>query len=112
MIHFKRFSFGESESDQQIPKKISTKIDFPPILDLSDRVINKNVDSLVYELFAISNHHGQYGSGHYTAYAKNKILEKWHFFDDKQVYEIDQQEIQSVDDAYLLFYQKVQKKKN
>ena len=30
-----------------------------------------------YDLFAVSNHYGSLGGGHYTAYAKNPVHKKW-----------------------------------
>jgi len=33
---------------------------------------NKNKKSLLYDCFAVSNHFGSMGFGHYTAYVKNK----------------------------------------
>lgn len=37
----------------------------------------------VYELYAISNHYGGLGGGHYTAFAKNNG--QWYEFDDSRV---------------------------
>ena len=39
----------------------------------------------MYELYAISNHYGNAGGGHYTAYAKNAHLDQWYEFDDSRV---------------------------
>lgn len=39
-------------------------------------------DSLLYDLYAVSNHFGGLGGGHYTAYAKNPDSNKWYDFDD------------------------------
>jgi len=36
----------------------------------------------VYELFAVSNHFGGMGGGHYTAYAKQTDDGRWWCFDD------------------------------
>lgn len=46
-------------------------MDFPiHNLDLSKFVKQKDGRSYVYELYAISNHYGGLGGGHYTAFAK------------------------------------------
>ena len=37
----------------------------------------------LYDLFAVSNHYGGLGGGHYTAYAKNNG--KWYDFNDSSV---------------------------
>lgn len=39
-------------------------------------------DSLIYDLYAVDNHYGGLGGGHYTAYAKNHETGKWYDFDD------------------------------
>jgi ubiquitin carboxyl-terminal hydrolase 4/11/15 len=33
-------------------------------------------------LFAVSNHYGGMGGGHYTAYAKNPMFNTWFDFND------------------------------
>lgn len=45
-------------------------------LDLSKYVksIDPSGGSSVYELYAISNHYGGLGGGHYSAYAKVKLI--------------------------------------
>jgi len=39
-------------------------------LDLTKYVKSKDGPSYVYDLYAISNHYGGLGGGHYTAYCK------------------------------------------
>jgi ubiquitin carboxyl-terminal hydrolase 4/11/15 len=39
-------------------------------------------DSLIYDLYAVDNHYGGLGGGHYTAYAKNHESGKWYDYDD------------------------------
>lgn len=39
----------------------------------------------IYDCFGISNHFGSAGFGHYTAYCKNPIDNKWYDFDDSHV---------------------------
>jgi ubiquitin C-terminal hydrolase len=64
----------------------------------------------MYELFALVKHNGNTQSGHYTCMAKRK-----HPFENKKVWvnfdddltEITRQEQKFIDDAYLLFYKKV-----
>ena len=59
-----------------------------------------------YELYAISNHYGGLGGGHYTAYAKNNG--RWHSFNDSSVSEVSQGSIKG-GGAYILFYQRIRK---
>ena len=64
VVHLKRFSYSRF-----IKNKLETFIDFP-ISDfyLSDYVSFKDNHSPSYKLYAIINHYGGTGSGHYTAF--------------------------------------------
>lgn len=54
--------------------KLDTFVNFPiHNLDLSKYMKSKSGESYVYDLYAISNHYGGLGGGHYTAYAKVKL---------------------------------------
>lgn len=57
----------------------------------------------VYELYAVSNHYGSLGGGHYTAYAKNN--EKWYSFNDSSVSGVDSGKVKG-SGAYMLFYKR------
>lgn len=57
-----------------------------------------------YSLFAISNHYGGLGGGHYTAYCR-KEGSRWYEFDDGSVTPVSEDRL--VDSAsYVLFYRK------
>ena len=92
----KRFSSSRYSRD-----KIDDLVDFPVLeaLDMEpfvegDRVEKRlaeqmtnaphisEPDSLTYELYAVSNHFGGLGGGHYTAFAKNPENGRWYDFDD------------------------------
>uniref|UniRef100_A0A1B6FJQ5 Ubiquitin carboxyl-terminal hydrolase n=1 Tax=Cuerna arida TaxID=1464854 RepID=A0A1B6FJQ5_9HEMI len=60
-----------------------------------------------YNLYAVSNHYGSMDSGHYTAYCKNHMLNKWYKFDDQDVNELSPNEIKT-SAAYILFYESSQ----
>jgi Ubiquitin carboxyl-terminal hydrolase len=83
-VHLKRFSASRGMRD-----KLDDKIDFPiKDLDLTDRVGDKTWiteerggEKLVYDLFAVDNHYGGLGGGHYTAWAQNYVDGKWYYFD-------------------------------
>ena len=98
VIHLKRFSSNN---------KIDTLVDFPLVdLNLSEYILSQNEnEDLKYDLFAISNHFGGLGGGHYIAYAKNHILNKWFKFDDSSVYEMSENDLVT-SSAYVLFYRK------
>ncbi|GAA5944501.1 hypothetical protein JCM3775_005877 [Rhodotorula graminis] len=115
----KRFSSSRYSRD-----KIDDLVDFPiDGLDLTEWVEGDKVehrlademgdaapsvtapDSLTYDLYAVSNHFGGLGGGHYTAFAKNHENGRWYDFDDSRVSEIQPDRIKS-SAAYLLFYRR------
>ena len=57
-------------------QKIDDQVDFPlEGLDMSKYMSGGklNDDSMIYDCYAVSNHFGNMGFGHYTAFAKNPI---------------------------------------
>ncbi|KAK9493982.1 hypothetical protein V1508DRAFT_351974 [Lipomyces doorenjongii] len=103
-VHLKRFS-SSSRRD-----KIDVKIDFPVEgLDLSDRVgdpkQSQSPEHLVYDLFAVDNHFGGLGGGHYTANVKNFVDGKWYYFDDSSVRPVTAEDGITAA-AYMLFYRR------
>ena len=68
VIHLKRFSYNRF-----MKNKLDTFVNFPVSnLDLRQYVTQKSTVAgcHVYELYAVINHYGGLGGGHYTAYAK------------------------------------------
>lgn len=65
IIHLKRFSYSRF-----LKNKLETFVDFPiDDLDLSAYVASRNIHgSSRYTLYAVSNHYGSMGGGHYTAF--------------------------------------------
>lgn len=103
VVHLKRFS-----NSRMLRDKIDTFVDFPiEGLDLEAMVGEREVamrlqdqgvdipsvalrdvdEPLVYDLFAVDEHLGGLGGGHYRAYALNHITKKWYHFDDSFVTE-------------------------
>ncbi|XP_054823916.1 ubiquitin carboxyl-terminal hydrolase 10-like isoform X2 [Prosopis cineraria] len=102
VFHLKRFSYS-----RYLKNKLDTFVNFPiHNLNLTKYVKSNNGQSYVYDLYAISNHYGGLGGGHYTAYAKLIDENRWYHFDDSQVTLVDEAEIKS-SAAYVLFYQRV-----
>mmetsp|Transcript_22399 Transcript_22399/g.22088 ORF Transcript_22399/g.22088 Transcript_22399/m.22088 type:complete len:113 (+) Transcript_22399:2438-2776(+) len=61
----------------------------------------------VYDLYAVSNHYGSLGGGHYTAYAKNHHNGNWYHFDDSSVSQVRNPEESIIGSAaYVLFYKR------
>ena len=74
ILHLKRFKI------ETIIKKNTAKINFPEEgLDMSPFFQGEDG---IYDLFAVINHYGNVGYGHYTAYAKSPISKKWSEFND------------------------------
>ncbi|XP_064600915.1 ubiquitin carboxyl-terminal hydrolase 43-like isoform X2 [Liolophura sinensis] len=59
----------------------------------------------IYDLFAVCNHYGDMCGGHYTAFCKNPVDDKWYSFDDSKVTPMQESEVVTKA-AYLLFYQR------
>ena len=89
-------------------QKITGEVDFPiDGLDLSKFVKGHKGENMIYDCYAVSNHFGNMGFGHYTAYAKNPIDDKWYEFDDSRVSTIqDAKEKVVTGAAYNLFYRR------
>ena len=103
VVHLKRFS-----NSRMLRDKIDTFVDFPINgLDLEAMVGEREIamrlrdqgfdvsslglqdveEPLVYDLYAVDEHLGGLGGGHYRAYALNHITKKWYHFDDSFVTE-------------------------
>lgn len=163
ILHLKRFKGGESILSAG---KISTKINFPTTLDLTDIVMNhelpteykdvsielnskenpiedkknenksemileeqnndlnkdkieeekgdvtqapKENTKLIYRLYAVSNHYGSVGFGHYTAFALHSKDNSWYCFDDSSVNKVTEEQV-ITPAAYILFYERVDEK--
>ncbi|PCH44360.1 cysteine proteinase [Wolfiporia cocos MD-104 SS10] len=121
VVHLKRFSNSRTLRD-----KIDTLVDFPVEgLDISGMVGERKIarrlsksgiditqmglggldEPLVYDLFAVDEHLGGLGGGHYRAYAYNHITEKWYHFDDSYVSPARPEAAVNAN-AYLLFYRR------
>lgn len=104
-VHLKRFSNSRTLRD-----KIDTFVDFPiEGLDLTALVGERRVgaslaqsgadinelgikdveEPLIYDLYAVDEHLGGLGGGHYRAYALNHVTEQWYHFDDSYVTQSD-----------------------
>ncbi|EGZ18693.1 hypothetical protein PHYSODRAFT_503684 [Phytophthora sojae] len=104
IFHLKRFRYAQN-SFYMHRDKISTLVEFPiEGLDLSEFVIGpQNGSEPIYDLFAVSEHMGGLGGGHYTAVAKNPVNECWFNFNDSHTSEASAEDAVS-SRAYVLFY--------
>lgn len=86
--------------------KLQTFVDFPLVgLDLSSHCLHDDGKPYIYDCYAVSNHYGSLGFGHYTAYAFNWKDQHWYSFDDSHCSKTSEQRVVS-DGAYNLFYRR------
>jgi ubiquitin C-terminal hydrolase len=110
MVHLKRFKFTAYSR-----ARINTRVDFPVTgWDLEAHVLEPQAEvhnrGLIYDLYAVINHIGSMGGGHYTACAKHPFSGIWYDFDDSSVSVMGPSTSHRVQDrltssqAYVLFY--------
>jgi len=104
IVHLKRFQYSATSHRRD---KISQFIDFPLTgLDLTEQVMGSDSNKKpIYDCFAVSNHYGGLGGGHYTAHALNDDG-VWCYYDDSRVsVNVDPKEAVT-DAAYVLYYRR------
>ena len=85
--------------------KNGTRIDFPlENLDMGEYICGPDKDNFKYDLFAVSQHYGDTGGGHYTAICKN-FDNNWYSYDDSSVKKTSPDEVVT-SAAYVLFYRR------
>jgi len=106
VVHLKRFQQGGYSRS-----KLATDVSFPHQLDLSDfKSPIQSSNSLKYHLFAVSNHMGGTGGGHYTAHcnvSSSMSPDAWYTFNDSNVSRVSAGSIGG-SSAYVLFYRQVE----
>lgn len=91
------------ESGEELSESMLGSGILPPLEDNDDAVA---VDRPIYDLYAVDNHFGGLGGGHYTAFAKSPADGKWYEFDDSSVRPVANPETVKSSSAYLLFYRR------
>lgn len=106
IIHLKRF---KSDDFGRAGRKNDSALQYPISgWDLSEAVQSRGGGTPVYDLYAVSNHLGGLGGGHYTAYALNRFDDQWYEFNDSNYRAIDPQSTFATSSSpYLLFYNRV-----
>jgi ubiquitin carboxyl-terminal hydrolase 4/11/15 len=100
VIHLKRFVY-----DRRYRERIDKLIDFPiERMDMSRFMVRHTTEPLLYDLYAISNHMGTLGGGHYIAHAKNADG-NWYSYNDSHCSRVSESNLKSTS-AYLLFYRR------
>jgi len=102
IIHLKRFrhdEYGRAGRKNEQPLKYPLQQ-----WNLSSKIHSKAGANNKYDLYAISNHLGGLGGGHYTAYGLNRFNDKWYEFNDSSCHVIDPSTFERSGSPYLLFY--------
>lgn len=104
IIHLKRFHYSAMTHRRD---KIDVFVDFPlKGLDLRNDVMTwEQGEEPIYDCYAVSNHFGGLGGGHYTAYALNDENEWCNFDDSRVTTNVDENEVVSKA-AYVLYYRR------
>ena len=97
VLHLKRFS------QERYGRKLTALVDFPQSLELGSYAGDSGRPARC-SLYAVSNHSGGTGSGHYTAYARNPYSGDWLYYNDSRVSSASASSVVSAE-AYVLFYQ-------
>jgi len=95
----------ESEKKEETKMQIETPDNAMKIEESPKKAKSHPQGKLLYDLFAVSNHYGSLGFGHYTAYVKNSRSGKWHNCDDSSVSVEDPENVCS-SASYVLFYRR------
>ena len=104
IVHLKRFHYSASTHRRD---KITSLIDFPlEGLDLTGLVSHYEEDEdPIYDCYAVSNHYGGLGGGHYTAYILSDDGTWCHYDDSRVTCNIGTSEVVS-EAAYVLYYRR------
>lgn len=113
IVHLKRFEFNQFGNRSKIEKSIRYPVTSWDLLTATrggktSRKLPK------FDLYAAINHVGPaLGSGHYTAYGKNRFDSKWYDFNDAACTKLaddpqDSSDLGNGSSCYLLFYNRME----
>ena len=97
--------------------EFDVNFEYPLFLEINDYIIEKSDSGKdVYELICVLSHYDPSGmAGHFIAFCKSPVNQKWYCYNDAQVSECDDPTSQGNGDIegipYVLFYQKCHKNK-
>ena len=103
IVHLKRFKYNDYG---KVGSKNSASITYPvEEWDLKSRVKSARGVYPKYDLYAVSNHMGGLGSGHYTAHTLNRFDDTWYEFNDSSYKPVDSTIHKRLfKSSYVLFY--------
>eukprot|EP00828_Plagiopyla_frontata_P016653 TRINITY_DN2181_c0_g1_i6.p1 TRINITY_DN2181_c0_g1~~TRINITY_DN2181_c0_g1_i6.p1 ORF type:complete len:478 (+),score=115.13 TRINITY_DN2181_c0_g1_i6:215-1648(+) len=97
------FAVTQKQEDLSTPGTKKVKQASAKTVAMNPQIPKK--EKILYDLTAVSNHYGNLGFGHYTAYCQNPVDLKWYEFDDRTVSSVEENSIVT-EAAYLLFYKR------
>lgn len=104
ILHIKRFEYSSMGRYRTYADKIGSLIDFPIAdVNLKNFIIGPHNEQKNYDLYAVSQHYGGVGGGHYTACCKNDG--KWYDYNDSSVSPTTTKSVVN-SAAYMLFYRR------
>lgn len=103
IVHLKRFKYNEYG---KVGSKNDASIQHPVVeWDLKSRVKSSRGVYPKYDLYAVSNHMGGLGGGHYTAHTLNRFDDTWYEFNDSSYRSVDESIHKKLfKSSYVLFY--------
>jgi ubiquitin C-terminal hydrolase len=101
VVHLKRFAFLSNRYREKLEDRVEYPLDG---LDMGRFMLPgaPGRSALVYDLFAVSNHMGGLGGGHYTAYARPNA--DWWLFNDESCSRVQESATIVSPNSYILFY--------
>jgi len=106
VVHLKRFRYN----DYGARSKLNRKMNYPVCNWSLDKFIKSSENAHeMYDLYAVTNHYGNLGGGHYTASAMNRFDNQWYEFNDSTCTKVDQSRLGNDNAAYCLFYNRMEK---
>ena len=103
IVHLKRFKYNDYG---KVGSKNDASIQYPVVeWDLKSRVKSARGVYPKYDLYAVSNHMGVLGGGHYTAHTLNRFDDTWYEFNDSSYRPVDESIHKRLfKSSYVLFY--------
>ncbi|MEM0354048.1 MAG: hypothetical protein QXW79_00565 [Thermoplasmata archaeon] len=100
VIQFKRFDVTKNAKNSRMITYPLTNFNIVSIISEVQRDKSKCYE---YTLQCVIKHVGDLGGGHYFSYCRDEDTDRWFSFDDRNVVEINKDQVVS-QHAYLLFY--------
>uniref|UniRef100_UPI0037E79E36 ubl carboxyl-terminal hydrolase 18 n=1 Tax=Semicossyphus pulcher TaxID=241346 RepID=UPI0037E79E36 len=111
-FHMKRFRNNRGSA-----RKLDCSVTFPETFDFSEIVKEAfssdfSQNDCKYTLYAVVVHSGYAAFGHYTAYVRHRVNQRWYYADDSHVHQASWEEVKNTygghnrHTAYMLMYRR------